>query len=394
LVRGSLDRATSLQVRLRSVAILIHDQGLIKASRFTQWVTIAARVKAVGIAVVINSNAPVTSTGMRCTVMSDYTDSGGRDWSVFSPEVSWVKRAFESALLVVDNGELVKAAGMHVQPDYEGSPRKIHPSNLAQDCQLAQVKQFRGHGPQPHVDWSSSRNGKPNANSNITFARGFLGEGLVVAAFKRYAELTQEFEILGCAPELVFETDQDEAHPDLMVLRNGEIELIQIKTPSVFAFERYDKGEDSMVMQRYRPQMVGEMYIGRKMGIEIVRSYLLMFTWEGGRPGTESGDKVRSIVIPLEWEEAMTGYVENLANEILEADRQATLGKWPKPANREDEFNKWPCSYCKYARTRKHEGQVICTENAKWETPESESDRLKGLSSAATTPPVPSSGSS
>jgi len=330
----------------------------------------------------------------KLTKVSDYMDTGGRDWSVFRPDIPWVKRVLESALLIVENGDLIRAAGMHVQPEYEGAERKVHPSNIAQDCQLAQVKQFRGHGPQPHVTWSASRSGKPDAGSNINFARGYLGEGLLVAAFKRYAEMTKEFEVLGCAPELVFETDNYEAHPDLMVLRNGEIELVQIKTPSVWAFERYDKGEDSMVMQRYRPQMVGEMYIGRAMGIEIVRSHQLIFTWEGYRPGTENAGKVRSIVIPLEWEIAMEAYVENLADEIFTADAAATLGKWPKPVNREDEFNKWPCSYCRYARTRQHEGQVICTENEKWETPESESDRLRALSSAATTPKAGPSGRS
>lgn len=311
-------------------------------------------------------------------------DAGGRDWSVFRPDVPWVKQAFRSALLVVDNSELVKAAGMHVQPEYEGADRKIHPSNIAQDCQLAQVKQFRGHGPQPHVNWSASRNGQPNANTNMTFTRGYLMEGVIVAALKRYAELTQEYEVLGCAPELIFETDRDEAHPDMMVLRRGEIELIQIKTPSVFAFNRHDKEGDTMVMQRYRPQMVTEMVIGRAMGIEIARSTLLMATWEGHPPGTEGSEDVRSIVIPLEWEEAMTGYVDNLASEILEADKLASQGKWPKPINPEDKFNKWPCSYCRYARTRQHEGQVICTENAKWETPQTEQERLSQITQAST----------
>lgn len=282
---------------------------------------------------------------------------------------TWVEAAFESALTVIDNGVLVRAAGMHVQPEGEWTTGKVRPSLLGGECDLQTVKQYRGHGPQPGANWMASRNGRPDANSNLVFARGFLGEGLVVAALKEYSYLIGDYEILGCAPELVFSaTDtkgvEYEGHPDLMTLRNGEIELIQVKTPSVWAFERAEKQGALNALTKYKAQVVAEMYLGRKMGIDIVRSYLFMMTWEGWQRGKTG---VRVMVVPMDWDESMVEYVETEGRRIKLLDTLARTGKFPDPANREDEYSKWPCSYCRYARTSLYDGQVICTENEKWE---------------------------
>jgi hypothetical protein len=283
-------------------------------------------------------------------------------------EAQWVKSAFENALLVVDNGELVRAAGEHVMAEGEWTERKIRPSLMAVECQLQRAKKFRGHLPQPGARWLSARQGRPSANSNITFARGFLAEGLVVAALKAYAEMLGEYEVIGCAPTFMAEADPDwQAHPDLVVLHDGELENIQIKCPSVFAFNRYERGDDSSIRSRYTPQVVSEMHILRLMGLEIQRSHLFMLTWEGWPPGTEGAEEVRCLDVPIPWQEGMDVWAEKLAEDIRADDRNADQGIFPSPLAR-DKWNKWPCSYCMYARIAQHDHQVTCEEHERWET--------------------------
>jgi hypothetical protein len=287
----------------------------------------------------------------------------------------WVRSAFENALLVVDNGELVRAAGEHVMAEGEWTDGKIRPSLMAVECQLQRTKKFRGHLPQPGARWMAARQGKPSANSNITFLRGFMGEGMVVAALKKYAEMLGEYEVIGCAPTFVAEAEPDwQAHPDIIVLRQGILENIQVKCPSVFAFNRYEKGEMDTIRSRYMPQVAAEMHILRLMGIPVERSHIFLITWEGWPPGTEGAEEVRCLDVPVMWEHGMDVWAERVAQDIRADDRNADNGIFPSPLAR-DNWNKWPCSYCMYARIQQHDGQVTCEEHERWEilaTPSSE----------------------
>src|SRR5712675_878613 len=116
--------------------------------------------------------------------------------SLPDPNLSWPERAFELALNTIDNDVLVKAAGQHVQPEGEWTDGKIRPSLLSIDCDLQTVKRFRGHPPQPNAPWMAARQGRPSAGSNLAFARGFLGEGMVVAGLKLVADYLG-YEVIG-----------------------------------------------------------------------------------------------------------------------------------------------------------------------------------------------------
>jgi hypothetical protein len=190
---------------------------------------------------------------------------------------------------------------------------------------------------------------------------------MVVAALKKYSEMLGEYEVIGCAPTFVAEAEPDwQAHPDIIVMRNGIMENIQVKCPSVFAFNRYEKGEVSSIKQRYVPQVAAEMHILRLMGIPVERSHIFLITWEGWPPGTESAEEVRCIDVPIPWEDGMADWADSVANDIRADDRNADQGFFPQPLDKGN-WNKWPCSYCMYARTAQHTGQVTCEEHERWE---------------------------
>jgi hypothetical protein len=334
----------------------------------------------------------------------------------------WLEAALQAGLENIDNGELVRLAALHnlVEDTHRQSrtAKRISPSLLAEECMLAQVKRYRKHSPQPGWSWGAVKQGVPSASSNLHFLRGFFGEGMMVAALNKVARTWQApfygetpgqalhseteeglglfpFDVLGCSPWAVFEATTTShvmkevepgryeatqvnylAYPDVIMTTDMGVELVQMKCPSVFAFDRYAKDGGASLRKRYEPQAITEMYVGRLLGLPIARNHILAFTWEGWRPGMEhQGQEIRTIVETVEWSDDMAVYIETLSEQVQAADEAADQGEWPVPY---PEGTNWPCSYCNYARVAMYEGQTTCEENHKWEAQSS------GQSSART----------
>lgn len=279
--------------------------------------------------------------------------------------MSWLTDAVIESLLTVPNDLMTREAGQHVQAEGSWEAGWIRPSLLGDDCRLSRVKKYLGHLPQPGLEWSAVRQGVPNATTAMLFARGNLFEGFVVAALNHSPAL----KVLGVSPGLIFRhgsqwDDGLEAHPDVLIDHDGHLELIQIKNPSVFAFDRYEKNQSYMV-ERYANQMAAEMYIGRLMGFGVERNHLLVGTWEGWPP-SQKKDGVRLLHMPIDWSDDLATLIENQRDELLADVQAARQGNWPAPFP-EVEAGRFPCSYCNFSRLSLN-GETACFEVEKWQS--------------------------
>jgi len=318
----------------------------------------------------------------------------------------WLTDVLEQGLREVPTETLQDMAARHVlskdftRVEADGRVKRISPTLLSNECRLARLKRYRGHASQPGETRRNMRQGRPSASSSIHFIRGYFGEGMVTAALKACAETYVDFvgdgteqvtragqglgtlwpayDVLGVSPTMKFECQVQGAnylaYPDVVLLREGEMELAQLKCPSVFAINRY-RNDTTDLRRRYEPQAIAEMFIGRQMGLPIVRNHILAYSFEGFVPGSaeaKGGLEVNVVVETVEWREDMEQWVLSQAEEILEDDRNADAGRWV-PGYPQENANKWPCSYCSHPRVPSDTGMVGCEENEKWETPSTSS---------------------
>src|ERR1700738_80866 len=175
---------------------------------------------------------------------------------------TWVEEALQKAFTTIPLDDLMLGAAAHLQqPPGSWDSHIIRPSLLNDPCPLSQVKKYLGHAPQPGVErFSATRAGRPSATTAVNFARGYFMEGLLVAALKSYIQPQKDnmvvlqddpwsaYQVIGCSPSLVFDAEISlandpqvihwQAHPDVVANYCGELELIQMKCPSVFKMDR------------------------------------------------------------------------------------------------------------------------------------------------------------
>lgn len=341
----------------------------------------------------------------------------------------WLIEAMQAGLENIDTQELMVEAARHVATedvDRADRPgRRMSPTLLTMDCRLARLKRFRGHEAQPGQKWGATRQGRHSAGSNLAFFRGGYGEGMAVTALSRASRGYQvptlvdgrrsqahrgglglyPFDILGASPWMVFEaqtwTDKGLAdvghpvnwlaYPDLVMSTAAGIELVQMKCPSVYAFDRYKREGAESIRSRYGGQASVEMHVGRLMGLPIMRNHVLVFAFEGSVPSSDearSGQEMRGIVETIEWDDGIPVFCERLAEEVIEDDLAANRGEWPVAY---PHGTRWPCDYCTWPRASDGE-LAACEENEKWEG--SRTPSTPAASSSATPGPSPSSPSS
>lgn len=296
---------------------------------------------------------------------------------------TWVEQAITKSLEAVPLDNLIDAAADHVKVRGEWPTHTISPSLLADSCRLSRVKRFMGHNSQPGEKTGLAvRAGRPSAETAINFARGYMMEGLLVAALKQYPgihpvkdendqnmvvinyDAWEAYKIIGCSPSLVFRYESTpplSAHPDVVVNYCGETELIQIKCPSVKKFDRIERNGDTE-FDSYIMQLSAEMYFGKLAGYDIQRTHLLMASFEG-RPYGKGGG-IRTICRTWDWHDDMAAMVDAEMQVLMDDYAAAMEGHWPEPFPAEN-ANKFPCSYCNYSRVDTV-GLIGCTQQEKW----------------------------
>lgn len=283
----------------------------------------------------------------------------------------WLVDQLQLGLQLVDQPDLIRGAAEHclLEDPYRDSrpARRISPTLLSEECRLARIKRYRKHDPQPGWKWRATKQGRPSASSNMHTLRGTFAEGMAVTALRATG-----LEILGVSPTCVYEAQEDAinwlAYPDVVVLREGRPELIQMKCPSVHAITRYKRDGAASLERRYGPQATAEMHIGRLMGMPVERNHIFVFAFEGTLPGSEeakAGQELHALCHTIEWQPGMDVFCRRIAEEILEDDAEAERGVWPE-AYAADNWAKWPCSYCNYPRINDGQ-QFTCEEHSAWE---------------------------
>lgn len=309
------------------------------------------------------------------------------------PRSHYLKDAFFDGLNLIDTDEMLSCVAEHTTLKGEWLHGVVSPSLTANECRLARLKIFLGDDPQPGFKRMAVRAGQPDSITQLNFLRGFMMEGVVVTALKQ--ALGSNY-IMGHAPTLVFKWrykgDDIQlsmwgqgmtfmGHPDMMIWNQAqvpELELVQIKAPSIFKFERAQRLGDQDVLKSYRAQMATEMYIGRRMGYPIRRSHLMMVSWEG----SVKIDNPHCRVTTMEWDESLATIPEQVARELIEDyDRAYTLGQWPEPFP-EHRADTWPCSYCKFGRLPNRTGPS-CTEQWAWDLYNDADERTQKTGSPA-----------
>jgi len=288
----------------------------------------------------------------------------------------YLRDAFFDGLNTLDTEDLLQAIGEHIMVRGEWEPGVISPSLTANECRLARLKIFLGDAPQPGYNRIAVRAGAPDAISQLNFIRGFCMEGAVVAAIRTALGKDR---LWGNAPSLLFRwryKGEDfllnnwkskgmvfAGHPDMMVWpEQMEMELVQIKTPSIFKFERVERMGKDEALRSYRAQMATELYIGRKMGYPIERNHLFMVTWEG----TPKMKEPHCNIVTMEWDESMAMIPEEIGREIVQDyDAAYTQGRWPAalPPHQASIF---PCLYCRYPRHGSFD-TIGCEEQGEWQ---------------------------
>lgn len=292
----------------------------------------------------------------------------------------YLKEAFYDGLKILDTDEVLEAIAVHVTLKGEWTTGVVSPSLVSAECRLARLKKFIGDDPQPGFKRLAVRAGVADPVTQLNFLRGFCMEGAIVAALKAALGPNR---IMGHAPSLVFKwrykgddpllsmwsNGQGQTagivfsgHPDMMVWSdNVELELVQIKTPSIYKLERIQRMGVEDALKTYRAQMATEMYIGRRMGYPIQRSHLLLASWEG----TPKMSDPHCRVVTMEWEEGLATIPEEVARTIIQDyDAAYTMGQWPQ-AYPIHKWDSWPCNYCNYSRTADFE-TIGCEEQGEW----------------------------
>ncbi len=323
--------------------------------------------------------------------------------------VHYLKQAFYEGLKQINTDVLLHAIAEHISAKGEWEKGVVSPSLTANQCRLARLKIFLGDDPQPGLKVMHVRAGQPDPITQLNYVRGFTIEGAVVSALKL---ALGERRIMGHAPSLLFRWryQGDDAllsswwdsrpckvcgflsgptnrecvepgctkptpgmifagHPDMMVWSEGnrrsrnqpELELVQIKTPTIYKFERVARLGDDDALDSYRSQMATEMYIGRKMGYPIQRNHLMMVTTEG----TPKISDPHCRIVTMEWDESLATIPEQIGRELVDDVHAArTANQWPQayPAHRADT---WPCSYCRYPRGGSFD-LIGCEEQPEW----------------------------
>jgi hypothetical protein len=287
----------------------------------------------------------------------------------------YLREAFFDGLRIVDIDDMLQQVADHTTVKGEWDTGVVSPSLVATECRLSRLKQFLGDDPQPGLKRLTVRGGHPDAVTHLNFLRGFTMEGVVVTALKH--ALGAEY-IYGNAPSLVFKWKYKgddiqlsmwnqgmvfAGHPDVLLFnQNNELELVQIKSPSIFKFERMNRLGDEDALKSYRAQMATEMYIGRRMGFPIRRSHLMMVSWEG----TPKIDDPHCRIVTMGWSEDLATIPEQVARDLIhDYDQAYTLGLWPEPYE-EHKASTFPCLYCRYARLSSFD-TIGCTEQQEWE---------------------------
>jgi hypothetical protein len=261
---------------------------------------------------------------------------------------SWLSKAYEQGLRELDTDFLRRAAVDHVYAEEERLSGVISPSLVAVKCRLQRLKRFLGHSYQPGGTHMAVRAGEPDSVTQLNFLRGFQMEGIIITAIRH----SLGDRVLSSAP-LLHALWKDEAlgvtyagHPDMLVIdEDGQMANVQIKCPSVFKFDRMEKNKADAA-ETYLPQMATEMYILRKQGFPVARTYLFAATWEA----TAKYTNPRSLAHPFEWEDDMATIPETIAREILDdAAKTVISGEWPE-ALPQHQWDSFPCSYCSYSR--------------------------------------------
>jgi hypothetical protein len=312
----------------------------------------------------------------------------------------YLKAAFYDGLKRINTDVLLRAIAEHISAKGEWEKGVVSPSLTANQCRLARLKIFLGDDPQPGLKAMHVRAGQPDPITQLNYIRGFTIEGAVVSALKL---ALGDSRIMGHAPSLLFRWRYQGAdaalstwgppdrpgmvfagHPDMMVWSEGrrgapELELVQIKTPTIYKFERVARYGDEDALDSYRSQMATEMYIGRKMGYPIMRNHLMMVTTEG----TPKISDPHCRVVTMQWDESLAGIPEAVGRQLVEDyNRAYTRDQWPEaePAHK---WDSWPSSYCRYSRLG-DANTVGCTEQWAWDAYNSADEQGK----AAWTSPV------
>lgn len=288
----------------------------------------------------------------------------------------WLKQAFYNGLKILDTDEILEAIASHVTLKGEWEDGVISPSLAATECPLARLKRFCGDDAQPGFKRLAVRSGEPDAITQLNFLRGFCMEGAIVASLRA---AIGDSRIMGHAPSLLFRWQYKgddfllsnwkgsgmvfSGHPDMMVWsEEPELELVQIKSPSIHKLERVQRLGKEEALKSYRAQMATELYIGRRLGYPLQRSHLLMVSWEG----TPKISDPHCMIATMEWDESLAQIPEEIGRQtIRDYDRAYTVGQWPEPypVHRADTF---PCSYCKYSRGGSVSG-AACHEQWAWD---------------------------
>jgi hypothetical protein len=275
----------------------------------------------------------------------------------------WIENAITEGLALTEQKIRLQKTAEHLLAQSSGvwTAGRIRPSLIADPCPLSQVKKFLGHTAQPGFSWGATRNGRPNGGTALNFDRGFFAEAMIVTAI----EDSGRCKIIGRSPGTVFSCAPDyEAHPDVVIENEEkEIELIQIKCPSIFMFSRIYQNRGAS-RGRYYDQLMTEMYVGRAMGIPIVRTNLVLFTLEAKVPGITQEHGLNMLTEVFEWTSDGDAIVETKAQAIRDNVAAAKAGTWPLayPLSKQLDY---PCSYCTYARAPE-KGIVGCEDNDKW----------------------------
>lgn len=294
----------------------------------------------------------------------------------------WIKDVIEAGMKILDVDDSLQYIAAHVTEKGVWEKGVVSPSLVATMCRLARLKKYLGHEPHPGAPkhMAISR-GVPDAISLINMDRGFVAEGLLVAAMK--AAIPDR--IIATAPLYVPRWKDPQTgivytgHPDMLVLgEQGWPELVQFKCPSMFKFERISKLGDDDALETYRAQMITELFIARhdpradtmatarkEQKLIPYRNTLGVFCWE--HTGKDVRPKLN--VVPLDWDDSMES-IPLVAGDELEADSVGALAmdQWPEPYA-EHQWNVYPCSYCSYSRLGDYTADPPlpkCDDHAAW----------------------------
>lgn len=263
----------------------------------------------------------------------------------------WIAEAVRQGLEELDVDQVLEQAAVHVTTKGEWEKGVISPSLVSVECRLQRLKRFLGHDPWPgQPRFMGTRAGRHDSISVINMTRGFLAEGVLVAALRQSLGKRVLFHAPTFAPRFIDpRTGMIFAgHPDMLVIGDyDEPELIQFKCPSVFKLDRVEKLGHGDALKTYLPQMATELYITRNHPrLQPVRNNLALFSWEM----TVKHTKPRIIVVPLDWDNSLASIPETVADE-LEADviNAREFNIWPE-ALPEHQWDTFPCSYCMYSR--------------------------------------------